>query len=56
MVHLHGLGIILPFGPDQSESNIVENGIIEEKRFLLHQANLRSPPLEVQMVNIVVVD
>lgn len=38
---------VFPFSSDETVLDVLQDCLVEQKRLLLHQANLRSPPLEV---------
>lgn len=43
---------ILPLGPDQSVGNVLKDRVVEQKWFLLDEADLGSPPLEIKLMEI----
>ena len=45
-------GLILPSRTDQAKLDIVVDGVVEEERLLLNQADLSSPPLEVDIFEV----
>jgi hypothetical protein len=45
-------GLVFPLSANESIFNILEHGIIEEKWFLLDKADLRSPPCQIDFVDI----
>lgn len=49
---LPSLGHVFPFCTDEAVRDITEDGIVEEKRLLLHQTYLRAPPGEVEILDV----
>lgn len=47
---------MLPLCADQPVRDVVEDGIVEQDRLLLHQPDLRAPPLQIQILDIVLPD
>ena len=43
---------VLPFSPDQTQFDVSKDGVIEEEWLLLDDANLRAPPLEVDLSDV----
>ena len=45
-------GDIFPLGSAEPKGDVVQKGVVEEKRFLLYKADVRSPPFQIDVAKI----
>lgn len=50
---LSRFGLVFPLGSDEAVCDVAEDGVVEEEGLLLDQADLRPPPFEVQIFQVV---
>lgn len=46
------LAFVLEIGPHKAVRHVVENGVVEQEGILLHEADLRPPPREIDVVQL----